>query len=163
MTIYIVRHAWAGEFGDPNYPNDFFRPLTPEGCERFAHVVSGLIKLGFAPQAVATSPLVRCRQTAEIVVAHVTPSPDLVEHSALEPGSDLQEMLDWTRSRGDQEHVAWVGHAPDVGYMLEELVGHDMAYTKFKKGACAAIEFEGEPANSQGRLAWFVTAKDLEV
>ena len=35
MFIYIARHAWAGDRGDPRWPDDSLRELTPEGVERF--------------------------------------------------------------------------------------------------------------------------------
>ena len=64
MILYVIRHAWAGHYGDPAWPDDSQRPLTDEGRQRFARVVAELVKRGFAPQRIATSPLVRCRQTA---------------------------------------------------------------------------------------------------
>jgi len=67
MFIYICRHAWAGERGDPKWPDDSLRELTPEGIDRYTHVVKTLATRGFAPAQIATSPYVRCRQTAEII------------------------------------------------------------------------------------------------
>ena len=55
MFIYIARHAWAGERGDPRWPDDSLRDLTPEGIERYAKVVKALAKRGFAPGRIATS------------------------------------------------------------------------------------------------------------
>ncbi len=75
MKLYIVRHAWAGEHGDPRYPDDRLRPLTEEGSRRFATVVKKLVDRGFRPRLVATSPLLRCLQTAEIVAEHVPGRP----------------------------------------------------------------------------------------
>ena len=40
MFIYIVRHAWAYEHGDPRWPDDSKRPLEDDGAVRFAQVVS---------------------------------------------------------------------------------------------------------------------------
>ena len=36
MILYIIRHAWAGHYGDPQWPDDFRRPLSTAGKERFA-------------------------------------------------------------------------------------------------------------------------------
>ena len=71
MDLYIVRHAWAFDRDDDRWPNDDLRPLTDEGKERFAKVVKTLAGRGMAPQVVATSPLVRCVQTAELLAAGV--------------------------------------------------------------------------------------------
>ena len=162
MILYIIRHAWAGHYGDPAWPDDDLRPLSGEGRERFARVVEALVGRGFAPQLVATSPLVRCRQTAEIVAGGVPGGPEVVELDALAPGGDLDALVDWTvREAGGLQEVAWVGHAPDVGYFTGRLIGDSPHGIRFAKGAVAAIRFEDPPGRSEGELRWLVTAKVL--
>ena len=162
MVLYIIRHAWAGPYGDPAWPDDFERPLTAEGSLRFAQVVRTLAERDFGPQLVATSPLVRCRQTAEIVALQTPAEPDVVNLDALMPGSNLAEALAWTASAADGlEQVAWVGHAPDVGNLAGALLGDATAWIRFAKGAIAAIRFEGPPRVGEGELRWLATAKLL--
>jgi phosphohistidine phosphatase len=162
MLLYIVRHAWAAEFGDPSWPDDELRPLTSEGCERFARMAKTLVGRGVAPQRIATSPLVRCRQTADILAEQVAGKPQIVPRTELAPGSDLDGLLEWTRTEaGRCEQVAWVGHAPDVGLFVAELCGVARGQIRFAKGAVAAIEFDGPPATARGELRWLVTAKIL--
>ena len=96
MDLYIVRHAWAGHFGDPQWPDDGQRPLTEEGRQRFAQVVATLADRGFAPEIIATSPLVRCVQTAQIILDVLPGDAELVELDELAPGSDLPSMIEWT-------------------------------------------------------------------
>jgi phosphohistidine phosphatase len=161
MKLYIVRHALAGERGDPQYPDDRLRPLTDEGRKRFTNAVKHLSDVGVAPQAVATSPLVRCRQTAEILVERVSSRPKLIELPALEPGSDLDALIEWTKDQQLNE-VAWVGHAPDVNDLAAALVGaRGDAAIRFAKGAIACIAFDAEAARGAGELQWLVTAKIL--
>jgi phosphohistidine phosphatase len=160
MKLFIVRHAWAGEHGDPRYPDDRLRPLTEEGKERFVGVVKKLADRGFKPRLIATSPLVRCRQTAEIVAAYVGGRPAIIEREELEPGSNLADLLAWTMAQDDQP-VAWVGHAPDVGQMAAALIGNATAAIRFSKGAVGAIDFESDLAPGRGQLQWLATAKLL--
>jgi len=161
MFIYILRHAWAGDFGDPRWPDDSQRPLTAEGKTRFQHVANHLVATGFAPVAIATSPLVRCRQTAQILAESLAKPTEVQPVAALAPGSDLAALLDWTRRFEGQGDVAWVGHVPDVGNLSAALVGDGMASIRFAKGACSAIRFDGEVAPSAGDLHWHVTAKAI--
>jgi len=162
MLLYIIRHAWAGPYGDPAWPDDFERPLTADGSLRFAQVVRTLAERDFGPQRVATSPLVRCRQTAEIVARQTPLQPDVVELDALMPGSDLAEALAWTAKEAEKlEQIAWVGHAPDVGDLTGALLGDGTAPIRFAKGAIAAIRFDGTPKAGEGELRWLVTAKLL--
>jgi phosphohistidine phosphatase len=161
MKLYIIRHGLAGEHGDPRYPDDRLRPLTEEGRKRFADTMKHLAGVGFQPQVVATSPLVRCRQTAEIVVDRVRGKPKLIELPALEPGSDLDAIINWTNEQSKDE-VAWVGHAPDVNHLAASLLGpRSETAIRFTKGAILCIAFEGDVARGAGELQWLVTAKVL--
>jgi phosphohistidine phosphatase len=162
MILYIIRHAWAGHYGDPQWPDDRQRPLTDEGRKRFARMVQKLAKRGFAPERIATSPLVRCRQTAEIVAEGVSGSPEVVLREQLAPGSHLEGLLDWTnRAAGQCDEVAWVGHAPDVGHLAAALIGNSRGWIRFAKGAVAALWFPHRPAPKEGQLRWLVTPKVL--
>jgi phosphohistidine phosphatase len=162
MLLYIARHAWASERGDPRWPDDSLRPLTPEGSERYSAMVKLLGERGFAPGRIATSPYTRCRQTAEIVARGLRPAPPIDELAALEPGSDLEALIEWTNAQ-DGADVCWVGHSPDVEGLAAALIGDGGSNVRFAKGAVAAIEFDGQIGEDAGELRWLVTAKVLGV
>ncbi len=161
MFIYIVRHAWAGQHGDPNYPDDSLRPLTDKGKKRFRRVVKKLVKRDFHPAAVATSSLVRARQTADIISEYCPAQPRISILADLSPGGRLEPLLQWTREQSGD--VAWVGHAPDVGYLVAGLLGGESMAIHFPKGACAAIYCDGPPSPRSGELVWFATAELMRV
>jgi phosphohistidine phosphatase len=160
-TLYIVRHAHAGQHGDPRYRDDSLRPLSDKGRKQFRRVVKKLARQGFAPQVVATSPFVRCRQTAEILCERYSPPPELVDLDALTPGSRLEELVEWSNARA-VESVAWVGHAPDVDDLAAALLGMSGGSLVFDKGAVAAIRFDDNLASAAGELVWFVTPKMMK-
>jgi phosphohistidine phosphatase len=161
MFIYIARHAWAGERGDPRWPDDSLRELTDEGIERYTKVVKALADCGFEPEIIATSPYTRCRQTAEAIAECVAGRPEIEELEALEPGSDLEPLIEWTNEQNGA-NVCWVGHSPDVERLAAELVGDGTGRIRFAKGAVAAIAFEGDTVNAGGgELHWLATAKLL--
>jgi len=161
MILYIVRHAWASHYGDPRWPDDSQRPLDDEGRKRFRKMAKLLAARGVAPGAIATSPLVRCRQTAELLAAAVRPEPTLVELDALVPGSDLAALVEWTAEQAKtHDEIAWVGHAPDVDRMTAALAG-GAGQLRMAKGAAAALRFDGPPEPGAGELRWLVTAKIL--
>lgn len=158
--LYIARHAWAGDADYDQYPNDELRPLTDKGRKRFAEQVSLLADRGFEPRHVATSPLTRCRQTADIISRRVSGRPEVEELAALAPGARLEPLLEWC-ARFPKGDLAWVGHAPDVGYLTSALIGDGREPLDFSKGAVAAIEFEDDILAGEGRLRWLVTAAVL--
>lgn len=162
MILYVIRHAWAGEYGDPAWPDDSQRPLTEEGRERFARLVHQLAQRDFAPELIATSPLVRCLQTAQIVAEGLPNRPDVVPRDELVPDSDLEGLLRWTNRKASRcEQLAWVGHAPDVGRLTAALIGDAKGWIRFAKGAVAAVRFPARAAPGEGELRWLVTAKVL--
>ncbi len=162
MRLYIVRHAFAGQHGDPSYPVDSLRPLTTQGRKQFKRLVATIAEHGFRPSIVATSPFVRCRQTAEIIAKEVPGCPAPIELSELAPGSELNALLAWTQQQVSEE-IAWVGHSPDVERLTASLVGDKTAAIHFGKGTIAAIEFTDQQAlvSSRGKLRWLVTTKIL--
>lgn len=161
MTIYIVRHAWAEDRDDAKYPNDDLRPLSRKGRKRFRRMARKLAKRGFDVAHIATSPLVRCRQTTDILADYVASEPLITELDALRPGSQLEPLLEWTRKQEDRD-VAWVGHAPDVDRLTAALIGGEQAAVEFDKGAVAAIEFAEHPSAGRGVLRWLAVAELLK-
>ena len=161
--LYIIRHAWAGDRDEQRYPDDAQRPLTPGGRKRFRACIKKLADRGFAPTIVATSPLVRCQQTAavvcEIVAGCLTPD----ERPELAPGGELAPLVAWSAARqsAGADQIAWVGHAPDVGEITAQLIGDGAGAIDFSKGAVAAVEFDGPIALGAGVLRWLATAKLL--
>ncbi|NLX96569.1 MAG: hypothetical protein GXY83_10370 [Rhodopirellula sp.] len=164
MIVYIIRHAWAGHAGDPAWPDDFQRPLTPEGRKRFRRMTELLASRGFNPELILTSPLVRCRQTADVLAEVVARQPAVIEREELMPGADLDLLLSWMeREVRHGEQIAWVGHAPDTGMLASELISGGRAGLRFAKGAVAAIGFDGFPEPGRGELRWLATAKTVGV
>src|SRR6476620_3433684 len=162
MFIFIARHAWAGERGDPRWPDDSLRELTSDGIQRYKKVVKALAERGFDPERIATSPYARCRQTAEIIASHAASRPKIDQLPALEPGSDLDPLLEWSQEYSQGvESLCWVGHTPDVGWLTAALTGDSDAQIRFAKGAIAAINFDSEISAGAGELYWLATAKLL--
>jgi len=160
MFIYIARHAWAHDFGDPRWPDDSLRELEFDGAERYIQVVEALAERGFEPEIVATSPYVRCRQTADLIARHTLHRPKTVELDALQPGSDFDALVTWSQQQAAKS-ICWVGHAPDVGNLTATLIGDPRANIRFAKGAIAAIRAYSEIGLGCGQLYWHVTAKSL--
>lgn len=160
MFIYLVRHAWAGQHGDPNYADDSLRPLTEKGVKRFRRVTKKLVKRGFAPQKIASSPLVRAKQTADILSERCPGNPAVTVVDDLKPGGQLGPLLEWTRAQPGAD-VAWVGHAPDIDSLAADLIGAGNAQIGLEKGAVAAIRFGEQIAAGAGELVWMATAELL--
>ena len=151
--LYVVRHAVAEDEGPGGL--DEARRLTPKGRRRFARMVRRLAARGMQVDLVATSPLVRCRETAEILAAELAGGPRVELVEALAPGSDWQTLVEWTVEQ-DAASVAWVGHAPCVGRLVALSIGDGSAAVRMAKGAIAAIALDDGPGQP-GELDWLAT------
>jgi phosphohistidine phosphatase len=112
VRIYLVRHAEAAS-GEPDHE----RRLTPEGREQARRVAERLAKAEPRPDAVLHSPLVRARETAELIAAPlgIQPEPD----DRLAPGATTAGVRAAVADRG--EAVVVVGHQPDCGEIAADL------------------------------------------
>jgi len=151
--LFIVRHAWAEDQG-PGI-DDHARRLTKKGRRRFDAFTRHLRDAGMSLDLVATSPLVRARETADIL-ADVFHAPEPVVVDALEPAADWQALMEWTVEQ-DAGHVAWVGHMPCVGRLVALSIGAGAAAIRMQKGAIASIRLDDGPGHP-GELEWLATA-----
>ena len=159
MQLVLIRHARAEE--RMLFKRDRTRALTQDGQRRMRKAVRGLHALLPGLTLIATSPLLRARQTAEIVAAGYA-GIDTVSLPALSPGVAPRAVLAWLRAQPADAMLALVGHEPDLGLLAGWLLsGKQTGFVQFKKGAAALIEFAGAPAAGKGTLAWLLTAAQL--
>jgi phosphohistidine phosphatase len=158
-VLYLVRHAIAAERG-PAWPDDAKRPLTHKGVARMRDVVRGLRALDVSVDLVATSPLVRAKQTAEILIDGLKPAPALTVLPALAPGvvpADIGAALAQLKKA---QTLALVGHEPGLGELACWLIGAK-APLPFKKGGVARIDLPHVSPAGAGQLVWLATPKML--
>ena len=155
--LYIIRHAWAEECGLDQ--DDYDRRLTKKGRKRFEQFIRFMQGFGLEVDLIVTSPLVRTRETAEIMV-DVLQTPRLEIHDALAPGSNWKEIAEWTADE-NVARVAWVGHAPCVGRLGAKAIGDGNASIRMQKGAIASICLDSGLSHP-GELQWLVTAQVIE-
>jgi phosphohistidine phosphatase len=152
--LYVIRHAVAEDHA-PDGGGDHDRPLTKKGRRKFERLVRRLQAAGMEIDLIATSPLVRTRQTAEVLAEALASRPPIEVVDALAPGSDWQRLVAWT-IRQDAERIAWVGHAPCVGRLVALTIGDGSAAIRMQKGAVAAIRLDDGPGQP-GELEWLAT------
>lgn len=157
--FYVMRHGIAVARGDPNFPDDDKRPLTPEGKKKLRVIAKGLLRLGVGVDSVISSPLVRASETAAIVAEILCPRAR-VEHSEyLRPGGSLQALVTSLGKRDEHRSVLVVGHEPDLSEGVAKLIGNTRASFQFKKGGCCRIDFEKFPPRPPGTLVWWLTPR----
>ncbi len=157
--LYVVRHGVAEERSDA-WPDDARRPLTEEGMTRFRKASRSLARLGVEIDVVLTSPLVRTRQTAEILAGALSPHPPVVHVDALGPDGTAAAVIAELEKHAKRQRIALVGHEPGIGDLAARLAGMRHAM-EFKKGAVCRIDVDALPPKTPGMLRWFLTPKLL--
>jgi phosphohistidine phosphatase len=156
MELLIVRHAIAVERGDPAFENDDDRPLTPEGIHKFRLAARGLKEVAPKLDRIVSSPLVRARQTAEILREVVSPHRkiDFCDHLASGDHAQLVAFL----NRLGADSVALVGHEPHLSSLTSYLLAgkDDAAFLEYKKGGASLLNFPDSPAPGTGTLEWLI-------
>jgi phosphohistidine phosphatase len=165
MELYLLRHGVAVQRGTPGYKNDRLRPLTPDGRRRLAAIAVGMKRLGVSFDVIFSSPLVRARETAELIARglgldrHVTTSPLLAPDA--DTGrllAEVETMLSRTSAR-----VLLVGHEPDLSRLASVLVfGEEGGMIKLRKGGLLKLTAAEWRQGRRARLEFLLSPEHLQ-
>lgn len=152
--LYLIRHGVAEDRGEA-WPDDAKRPLTDRGIARLRKAARGLAAIGVDFDVILTSPLVRARQTADVIAAGLEPRPAIVAVDALAPGAGWPALAAELARHARRPRIALVGHEPGMGELAARLIGTRHAL-EFKKGAMARIDVSAVPPVGPGTLRWLL-------
>jgi phosphohistidine phosphatase len=164
MNLYLLRHGIAIAADQPGIESDSARPLTPKGIKRMRRAARGLRRLGVSFDALLTSPLVRARQTADVVADVLGLEGQLEEIPELAPESSVDHLISSLTRFQDREQLLLVGHNPLLTYAASFLVAgkkETSLQIELKKGGLCCIEIDGLPPGTPGTLHWLLTPKQL--
>jgi phosphohistidine phosphatase len=159
FELYLIRHGVAAERGE-SYPDDTKRPLTNEGVQKLRKESKALLALDITFDVILTSPLVRTRQTAELVAGIFRNPPPIINMPSLAPGSSHNSIIEELSKHHRRHRIALVGHEPGIGELAGRLVGVRRPL-EFKKGAMCRIDVAALPPTGPGQLRWFLTPRIL--
>ena len=163
MRLLIIRHGIAEdkEVWAATGHSDDERPLTDEGRRKMTLNAKGIRGAIDSIDLLATSPLVRARQTAQIV-ADAFKFSRIETTKALVPDAPMREFVEWLQRHEDAKVVAAVGHEPHLGILATWLMTDiEDSRVELKKGAACLLEFDGKPASGSGRLCWSIAPSQL--
>jgi phosphohistidine phosphatase len=160
VKLLIIRHGKAEDRSPTR--EDANRRLTGAGRKAMRNAARGLREVAPEIDVLATSPLARARETAEIV-AEAFGIRRIVEQKLLAPEGDTRALIAWLRRQPSRSAVALVGHEPELGALVSLLAsGRGQPRIALKKGACCLIEFSRAPAAGKGMLLWLLQPSQLK-
>ena len=155
-TLLLMRHAKSA--WDKPGLSDFERPLAPRGKREAPRMGKFLAEAELLPDLIVSSPAVRARATAELVMkAAAYTGPILFDpriYDAL--ATDLIEIS--ARLAGNAERVMLVGHNPGFEDVIKLLGG---GAVRMPTAAIACVELAADRWTSveveSGTLGWLAT------
>lgn len=166
MNLYILRHGVAVERGTNGYKSDAERPLTPKGRRKLRRAVAAMRVMELSFDVILSSPLVRARETAEIVGKglHLQKKLKLTEHLA--SGGKSAGLVQYlVELEPKLEDVLLVGHEPDLGQLASLLLtgSSSTLQVTFKKGGLCKLTVGRLRAGKCASLEWLLTPSQLEL
>ncbi len=154
MLICLLRHAEA----EPYQKDDFSRRLTGKGKTQAGRVGEFLARHTITPDLILTSPVLRARETAEIVSQKLG-NIDLTEVSWLACGMSPETALAELAAYAPFQSMMIVGHEPDFSALVASFIGlRTSASIDLSKASLTGIDLARLTPGS-GVLRFFLPVK----
>lgn len=161
MDLFILRHGEAGQRSITSR-NDSKRPLTINGKKEVEEISRGLKVLGIEFDYVLTSPLLRAKQTAEIVSKNVKCKNQIKDLDELKPEGNKLQLYNNLSGLKQDSTVLIVGHEPYLSELIGEAISESHCRVDLKKAGLARIRTTAILPKIQGELRWLLTPKHLK-
>lgn len=142
---------------------DFDRPLNKRGTEAAPLIGKFMRERKARPDLIITSPAVRAKMTAALVVESGELQADLLYDERIY-GADVSALLKVVSQLDEAaQTVLLIGHNPGLQELLKFLTGEEH---EFPTAALASVSLEPDEwsgvGQGSGRLEWLVTPQSLE-
>lgn len=158
MKLYILRHGEAVEHGDPRF-KESERPLTPKGIQRTKLLAHALRQMDVSFDFILSSPLIRARETAEIIARGLRlDGGRLTQTDCLGPSGDMEKLVQEINGlRPVPDSVLLTGHEPYLSGFISLLCtgGPGLSLT-LKKGALCRLEVDLPSCSKCATLGWLI-------
>ena len=160
MELFILRHGEAGK-RVPVASTDSERSLTVAGKEEVKEVAQSIADLGLKFDLIATSPLKRSLETAEIAAKVLKREKALEKWDELKPEGETKALYRRLAKLRQDSSVLLVGHEPYLSEMVGELIGRRGARVSIKKSGLVRVELTSLVPTPSGELRWLLTPRLL--
>lgn len=160
MDLYILRHGKAEPYGQA-YHSDHLRPLTPKGRKRTKLSVKGMKAVDVNVDLIVSSPILRARQTAEIVHEGLGLKKPIEFSNSLASGS-VTGVMSAIQAYYSYDGVMIVGHEPTLSELISTM-SSGMYHVAFnlKPGGLCKLRVDTARIAQSATIEWFVSPKLL--
>jgi phosphohistidine phosphatase len=163
IEIFILRHGIAEEAADVPQKPDRERVLTAKGKKRMKRNALGMAAAGWRFDRAFTSPLIRARQTADIVAAIVDVDGEVTTTEALVPDAAPELILEELRQQAQgARRILLVGHEPHLSTLVTRWLGlPGGGWLELKKGGVCKLVVSSLKSLSGARLDSLLPPRQL--
>jgi phosphohistidine phosphatase len=157
MDLYIMRHGEAGKRSASS--KDFERPLTISGRKEIEDISKVLDSMKLNISKIATSPLSRAEETANIVAKELKISkPE--KWDELKPEGRREEFYARLSKLKRDSSILVVGHEPYLSFLVSEVIsGSTSTKINLKKGGVARVKVDRFTPMPSGELRWLLSPR----
>lgn len=162
LPLYLIRHGIAID-RELFSGQDSERHLTSQGEKKTQQIAERLVDLGMSCDLILSSPLIRAKQTSEILL-NAGLADEIQYHDALAPEGRFGDWLQWLDQWRAQERLglALVGHEPDLSQWAEVLVwGSSRGALEVKKAGIIGLHLPSGDPVGQSTLFWLTPPRFL--
>lgn len=158
MQLYLIRHGDAVNLGERGLIEDAERPLTEFGQVQIGRLAHSFITKGHRVNRLLTSPLVRAKETADLLAPVWTlPPEDVIVSESFAPGRSCKRWAKAIRKYA-ADSIAIVSHEPDLSIFTAWLIGSKKANISLEKGGVARVDLDQEDIEKGcGTLTWLLS------
>jgi phosphohistidine phosphatase len=159
-TLFLLRHA-KSSWKDATLP-DFDRPLSGRGTKAAELVASFMSKKKVVPELILSSPAVRTRQTADIIIKTAKFRAELRYDQRIYEAGPVRLLEVISEIDQDKKRVMLVGHNPGLEELLHMLTGRveQMPTATLVKISLTAVRW-AKAVERGATIDWVMRPKEL--
>lgn len=117
-----------------------------------------IAKLSLGIERIVTSPLLRAKQTAQILAQRLDMRDEIVEDARLGGSFDVERLGEILGAQAGAKTIVLVGHEPSMSATIGRAIGG--ASVELKKAALAGVDLP-DPHSTSGTLVCLIPPKVL--
>lgn len=159
--LYLIRHGLAGKSLEDE-SKDEKRRLNKRGKEKMKDIAKGLKDLKVFFDIVLSSPLLRSKESAEIVNEYCGDTKKVTVTDLLCPDSSYNNLIKFLNQHKGSNKVAIVGHEPFLSSFASYCLSKNRdSIMILKKGGVLKLEIDETIKPGQCTLSWLMEPKHL--
>jgi phosphohistidine phosphatase len=134
IRLIVVRHGDTEQ--ETGVPDDS-RRLTKKGKKQLKRTANFMDKMNYNIENIVSSPLIRSRESAEVIVDELGLDLKIDMDDSLKPDADVASTVAFIKTLKDNTII--VGHNPNLSLLLNKIAGFN---GELKKAGIAVLQLD---------------------